>query len=174
MTRAVYPGSFDPIHQGHLDVIERAREIFEKVVVGVLENPRKRCLFSAEERAQLVRQSLPPESQVEVTTFSGLAVNFALAEEALVIVRGLRAASDLDSELQMALMNRRLEPRVDTVFLTTSQERVFLSSSLVKDVCAHGGSIEGLVTAPVEEAVRRKLWPSQDAPAAPLRLEEVR
>jgi pantetheine-phosphate adenylyltransferase len=160
MTTAVYPGSFDPIHSGHLDVIGRARQIFDRVVVGVLDNEHKQYLFSVEERAELVRQSLPPESDIEVRHFSGLAVSFATSEGAAVIVRGLRAVSDLDSEFQMALMNRRLEPKVHTVFLTTGFSNVYLSSSLLKDVCAHGGSIEGLVPPAVERALHDKLAPT--------------
>ena len=160
MTTAVYPGSFDPIHSGHLDVIGRARQIFDRVVVGVLDNEHKQYLFSVEERAELVRQSLPPESDIEVRHFSGLAVSFATTEGAAVIVRGLRAVSDLDSEFQMALMNRRLEPKVHTVFLTTGFSNVYLSSSLLKDVCAHGGSIEGLVPPAVERALHDKLAPT--------------
>jgi pantetheine-phosphate adenylyltransferase len=163
MTAAVYPGSFDPIHQGHLDVIERAGQIFDRVVVGVLDNSLKACLFSAEERAQLVRESLPPGSGVEVMHFSGLAVS----QQAGVIVRGLRAVSDLDSDFQMALMNRRLEPRVHTVFLTTGFANVYLSSSLIKDVCAHGGSIEGLVAPSVAVALRRKLAPAAEVRSKP-------
>ena len=157
MTVAVYPGSFDPIHNGHLDVIARASEIFQRVVVGVLDNSVKSCLFSAAERAELVRQSLPPGGSVEVVHFSGLAVSFAISQGAAVIVRGLRAVSDLDSEFQMALMNRRLEPRVHTVFLTTGFSNVYLSSSLIKDVCAHGGSIAGLVSPAVETALQERL-----------------
>jgi pantetheine-phosphate adenylyltransferase len=160
MTTAVYPGSFDPIHSGHLDVIGRACQIFDRVVVGVLDNELKRYLFSAEERAGLVRQSLPADTKIEVRHFSGLAVAFAVTEGAQVIVRGLRAVSDLDSEFQMALMNRRLEPKVDTVFLTTGFSNVYLSSSLLRDVCAHGGSIEGLVSPAVERALQQKLAPA--------------
>ncbi|MHB1501331.1 MAG: pantetheine-phosphate adenylyltransferase [Candidatus Dormibacteria bacterium] len=171
MTVAVYPGSFDPIHNGHLDVISRAAEIFDSVVVGVLDNALKSGLFSAAERANLVRQSLPPDSGVEVAHFSGLAVSFAMAHGATVIVRGLRAVSDLDSEFQMALMNRRLEPRVHTVFLTTGFANVYLSSSLIKDVCAHGGSITGLVSPPVEAALRQRLALATTIPA---HLEEAR
>ncbi|MGA9775429.1 MAG: pantetheine-phosphate adenylyltransferase [Candidatus Dormiibacterota bacterium] len=166
MTIAVYPGSFDPIHEGHLDVIKRARQIFDEVVVGVLDNTAKACLFSAEERATLVRQSLGPDSDVQVRHFSGLAVEFAVSQRATVIVRGLRAVSDLDSEFQMALMNRRLEPRVHTVFLTTSFANVYLSSSLIKDVCAHGGGIRGLVPAVVEDALNRRLGRPHQSPAA--------
>ncbi len=166
MTTAVYPGSFDPIHSGHLDVIRRAREIFDRVVVGVLDNGQKRYLFSARERADLVRQSLGAESDIEVHQFSGLAVGFAVAQGAQVMVRGLRAVSDLDSEFQMALMNRRLEPRVHTVFLTTGFSNVYLSSSLLKEVCAHGGSITGLVAPPVEEALRERLGPRAAEPVA--------
>jgi pantetheine-phosphate adenylyltransferase len=167
MTTAVYPGSFDPIHSGHLDVIGRAREIFDRVVVGVLDNDLKQYLFSVAERADLVRQSLPPEAGIEVRHFSGLAVSFAAAEGASVIVRGLRAVSDLDSEFQMALMNRRLEPKVHTVFLTTGFSNVYLSSSLLKDVCAHGGSIEGLVSPAVERALQAKLAPAGTAAVRP-------
>jgi pantetheine-phosphate adenylyltransferase len=165
MTTAVYPGSFDPIHSGHLDVIRRAREIFDRVVVGVLDNDQKSYLFSVEERAELVRQSLPADIDIEVRPFSGLAVGFAVSERAGVIVRGLRAVSDLDSEFQMALMNRRLEPSVHTVFLTTAFANVYLSSSLLKDVCAHGGSIEGLVSPAVESALQQKL--ARSGAAAP-------
>jgi len=165
MTVAVYPGSFDPIHNGHLDVIARASEIFDRVVVGVLDNSVKSCLFSADERARLVRGSLSPSSGVEVVHFSGLAVGFAISHGAAVIVRGLRAVSDLDSEFQMSLMNRRLEPRVHTVFLTTGFSNVYLSSSLIKDVCAHGGSITGLVSPVVEEALRGRLDPAQSEEA---------
>jgi pantetheine-phosphate adenylyltransferase len=160
MTTAVYPGSFDPIHMGHVDVIERAREIFDRVVVGVLDNNLKSCLFSAEERSRLVRESVPAGSDLQVVHFSGLAVSFAISQRAGVIVRGLRAVSDLDSEFQMALMNRRLEPRVHTVFLTTGFANVYLSSSLIKDVCAHGGSIAGLVAPPVEAALHHRLAPA--------------
>ncbi|MDA8394591.1 MAG: pantetheine-phosphate adenylyltransferase [Candidatus Dormibacteraeota bacterium] len=166
MTTAVYPGSFDPIHEGHLDVIKRARMIFDRVVVGVLDNTAKRCLFTAAERAQMVRDSLGPESDVVVAHFSGLAVEFAISQGAAVIVRGLRAVSDLDSEFQMALMNRRLEPRVHTVFLTTSFANVYLSSSLIKDVCAHGGGVQGLVPAPVEAALRQRLERAGPRPRA--------
>ncbi len=157
MTTAVYPGSFDPIHEGHLDVIKRARMIFDKVVVGVLDNTAKRCLFTATERAAMERDSLGSKSDVVVAHFSGLAVELAISQGAAVMVRGLRAVSDLDSEFQMALMNRRLEPRVHTVFLTTSFANVYLSSSLIKDVCAHGGGVQGLVPAPVEAALRQRL-----------------
>ncbi len=156
MTAAVYPGSFDPIHRGHLDVIERAREIFDRVVVGVLENPAKAYLFSAEERVELVRRSLPPGSDVRVRRFSGLAVGLAADEGATVIVRGLRQISDLDQEFQMALMNRRLAPRVHTVFLTTAFANVYLSSSLLKEVFALGGAIDEMVTPSVAAALRAR------------------
>ena len=157
MTTAVYPGSFDPVHQGHLDIIERARQIFGRVVVGVLENPTKRYLFSADERVALLRASLGADSPVAVRSFQGLAVEFAAEEGASVIVRGLRAVSDLDNEFQMSLMNRRLNPAVYTVFLTTSFANVFLSSSLLKEVCAFGGRIDEMVPPPVAEALRERL-----------------
>ncbi len=162
MTAAVYPGSFDPVHRGHLDVIERARSIFERVVVGVLDNPQKAYLFSAEERVELLRRSLPPGGDVDVRRFSGLAVRFAAGEGATVIVRGLRQTSDLDSEFQMALMNRRLEPGVHTVFLTTAFANVYLSSSLLKEVFALGGAVDEMVTPEVATALRTRLR----APAA--------
>ncbi|HVA20799.1 MAG TPA: pantetheine-phosphate adenylyltransferase [Candidatus Micrarchaeia archaeon] len=157
MTAAVYPGSFDPVHRGHLDVVERAREIFDRVVVGVLDNPAKAYLFSADERVDLVRRSLPRGSDVHVCRFSGLAVRFAAGERAGVIVRGLRQTSDLDTEFQMALMNRRLEPRVHTVFLTTAFANVYLSSSLLKEVFALGGQVDEMVTPAVAEALRARL-----------------
>ena len=163
MTTAVYPGSFDPVHRGHLDIIERARQIFDRVVVGVLENPRKHYLFDAEERVALLRASLGPDSAVAVRPFQGLAVGFAVEEGAAVIVRGLRAVSDLDNEFQMSLMNRRLEPSVHTVFLTTSFANVFLSSSLLKEVCAFGGRIDEMVSSPVAEALRERLGPRAPA-----------
>jgi len=163
LTAAVYPGSFDPVHRGHLDVIERARAIFDRVVVGVLENPAKAYLFSSEERVELLRRSLPAGSDVPVRCFSGLAVRFAASEGASVIVRGLRQTSDLDSEFQMALMNRRLEPSVHTVFLTTAFANVYLSSSLLKEVVQLGGAVEEMVTPAVATALRARLR----APAAP-------
>ncbi len=156
MTTAVYPGSFDPIHEGHLDVIKRARMIFDRVVVGVLDNTAKRCLFTAAERAQMVRDSLGPESDVVVAHFSGLAVEFAISQGAAVIVRGLRAVSDLDSEFQMALMNRRLAPEVETVFLQPAGRYSFVSSRMVKEVFSFGGDITGLVPANVLKRLRRQ------------------
>ena len=165
MTTAVYPGSFDPVHRGHLDIVERARQIFDRVVVGVLENPGKRYLFDADERVALLRASLGADSAVAVRPFQGLAVRFAVEEGATVIVRGLRAVSDLDNEFQMSLMNRRLEPSVHTVFLTTSFGNVFLSSSLLKEVCAFGGRIDEMVSAPVAEALRERLGSRAPAPS---------
>ena len=160
MTTAVYPGSFDPIHEGHLDVIKRAQMIFDKVVVGVLDNTAKSCLFTAAERAQMVRESLGPESDVVVAHFSGLAVEFAISQGAAVIVRGLRAVSDLDSEFQMALMNRRLAPEIETVFLQPAGRYSFVSSRMLKEVFSFGGDVTGLVPPNVLKRLRGRMTKS--------------
>ena len=158
MTRvAVYPGSFDPITYGHLDVLERATLIFDKVIVGVLENPSKKQLFSAEERIDLIRRSVGENPRVEVDTFDGLTVEFANRVGATAIVRGLRAVSDFENEFQMALMNRRLAPHINTIFLMTAFSNVFVSSSLIKEVCQYGGRIDDFVPPSVAAAMRERL-----------------
>lgn len=154
---AVYPGSFDPITLGHLDVLERATLIFDLVVVGVLENPAKTPLFSVAERVDLIRQTVGENPRVRVDTFDGLTVDFARRVGATAIVRGLRAVSDFENEFQMALMNRRLAPEVHTVFLMTAFSNVFVSSSLIKEVCHYGGDIDDFVPPPVAAALRRRL-----------------
>ena len=143
MKTAVYPGSFDPFTLGHLDVLERATAIFDKVVVAVLENPAKTPLFSVEERIEMIRESMAANGndKVEVAAFDGLTVEFAQEVGATSIVRGLRAGSDFESEFQMALMNRKLAPDITTVFLMTSFANVFLSSSLIKEVARLGGDV---------------------------------
>ncbi len=148
MTSAVYPGSFDPITFGHLDVIERAATLFERLTVGVLVNPRKQPLLDLEERIAVIRDvaadaGLP--ASVEVAGFDGLTVDFARRIGAQFIVRGLRAVSDFESELQMAHTNRKLAPDVDTLFLMTSLEHAYLSSSLVKEIAAFGGDVSQMV-----------------------------
>lgn len=153
---AVYPGSFDPVTLGHLDILERATRIFDRVVVAVLENPSKRPLFTVEERVELLRQSVDSD-RVEVATFAGLTVDFARSVGANALVRGLRAVSDFESEFQMALMNRRLAPSIHTVFLMTSFSNVYISSSLIKEVCEHGGDITEMVPPASAEALRRAL-----------------
>jgi pantetheine-phosphate adenylyltransferase len=146
---AVYPGSFDPLHKGHVDIIERCRSIFDEVVVAVLSNDEKRPLFSVEERLEMIGEVVAPFPDCRVASFSGLLVDFVSSMPGAVIIRGLRAVSDFDYEFQMALMNRRLDPRVETVFLTPKEECSFLSSRLVKEVFFLGGNLEGLVPAGV-------------------------
>jgi pantetheine-phosphate adenylyltransferase len=150
MTVAVYPGSFDPIHNGHLDVIERALGVFERLVVGVLENPRKQARFSATDRIDLIRRALAAAdparaARVEVTAFDGLTVDFCGSVGAPFIVRGLRAISDFETEMLLAHNNRRLAPKVDTVFFMTSIEHSYVASSLVKEIAAFGGDVSGMV-----------------------------
>ncbi|MGA2282392.1 MAG: pantetheine-phosphate adenylyltransferase [Candidatus Dormibacteria bacterium] len=155
---ALYPGSFDPITLGHLDILERAMAIFDRVVVSVLRNPDKQPLFSVEERLELIREATRPlDGEVEVDAFDGLTVEHAARVGAIAIVRGLRAVSDFETEFQMALMNRRLDPDIHTVFLMTSAPNVFMSSALVKEVCRLGGDISEFVPPAIAEALRRRL-----------------
>ncbi len=144
MARAICPGSFDPPTNGHMDVIRRSRSLFDEVVVGVIRNVSKTPMFPAENRVQMLEQLLADEPSVDVRSFGGLLVEFAQAQGADVIVKGLRAVSDFDYELQMAQMNYRLSG-IDTVFIPTSPENAYLSSSLVKEVGSLGGVIDGLV-----------------------------
>lgn len=160
MTRtAVYPGSFDPITLGHVDVLERAALMFDRVIVAVLANPAKQPLFSAAERVDLIRTVVNQNPHVEVDTFDGLTVDYAKQVGATAIVRGLRAISDFENEFQMALMNRRLAPEVHTVFLMTSFSNVFVSSSLIKEVCRYGGNIDDFVPPTVAVAMKQRIHP---------------
>jgi pantetheine-phosphate adenylyltransferase len=145
VTRALCPGSFDPPTNGHIDVIGRCARHFETVVVGVIANPAKRTLFSLEQRTSMLMDILTDLDNVEVESFEGLLVNFAEARDLSVVVKGLRAVSDFEYELQMAQMNSTLLPRLDTMFVTAKPEWAFLSSSLVKEVARFGGSVDGLV-----------------------------
>jgi pantetheine-phosphate adenylyltransferase len=154
---AVYPGSFDPMHNGHLDIIERCRPLFDEVVVAVLRNEGKQPLFSVEERIESIREMVVGEVRVE--SFSGLLVDFMDQVGARAVVRGLRAVSDFEYELQMALMNRRLNPRVETVFMMPREDYIYLSSRLVKEVFSLGGDLTGLVPEPVLARLRRRLPP---------------
>jgi pantetheine-phosphate adenylyltransferase len=159
MRVAVYPGSFDPVTYGHLDILERATLIFDKVVMAVLENPGKAPLFTTQERVELIEASVqghPHHDRIEVGTFSGLTVDFARQRDATAIVRGLRAVSDFENEFQMALMNRRLAPQVHTVFLMTAFSNVFVSSSLIKEVCRYGGKVDDFVPPVCAAAMRSK------------------
>lgn len=153
--RAIYPGSFDPITNGHHDIIGRSARLFDEVIVAVLVNIQKEPMFSAEERVEMIREVIPWPN-VRVDTFHGLLVHYAVAQQAQVIVRGIRAISDYEYELQMALMNRRLEPSVETVFLMAAEEYSYLSSRLIKEVFKLGGSINGHVPDLVEQRMKEK------------------
>ena len=153
---AVYPGSFDPLTNGHVDIIERGARLFDRIVVAILVNLEKSPLFSAEERVEIAREVFKAWPNVEVDTFSGLLVDYARRRAASVIVRGLRAISDFEYELQMALMNRRLNQEIETVFMMPAEPYTYVSSRLVKEVFALGGSIDGLVPALVESRLRAK------------------
>lgn len=157
MKTAIYPGSFDPVTLGHLDIIERAAALFDRLVVVVMHNQNKRPAFTPEERVDMIRRVTAGLPNVEVRLYDGLLANYADEVGACTIVKGLRAVSDFDNEFQMALANRRLNRNVDTAFLMTSAEYMFLSSSVVKDIAAHGGSIEGFVPAALEEEIMAKL-----------------
>jgi pantetheine-phosphate adenylyltransferase len=157
MSIAVYPGSFDPATYGHLDVIARAALSFEQVIVGVLHNSAKSPLFSVEERVNILRKATEDIPNVTVKPFSGLSVNFARENGANVIIRGLRAVTDFEYELQMAQTNRVLAPDVDTVFLTTSLEYAYLSSTVMKEVAVFGGDLSKFAPPEIVEAVRTKI-----------------
>lgn len=157
--RAVYPGTFDPITNGHIDIIRRAAPIFERVFVTLAVNSAKLPLFSVEERLQMMRASVEGIADVEVATFSGLVVDYARSVEASVIIRGLRAISDFEYEFQIALMNRKQQPGVDTVFLMPDERYTYLSSSLVKEIAKHRGNVEGFVPPAVREMLQQKFGP---------------
>ena len=155
---AVFPGSFDPMTNAHLDVARRAASLFDRLVIGVLNNPKKRPLFDIEQRVAMIRDSVAEfGANVEVQAFDGLTVAFATANGAGFIVRGLRAVSDFEAELQMAHTNRKLEPSVDTAFLMSALEYGYLSSTLAKEVAQFGGDVSNMVPPPVVEALRRRM-----------------
>jgi len=161
MRRAIYPGSFDPVTNGHLDIIERGCKLFDEVIIGILVNPEKQPFFTVEERQEMLTEVVKSISQgrcdVRVDSFSGLLVNYAVAQEADVIVRGIRAISDYEYELQMALMNRRLAPSVETVFMMPAETYSYVSSRLVKEVFQLGGTVTGLVPPLIERRMKEKL-----------------
>lgn len=153
---AICPGSFDPLTNGHIDIIERATAIFDRVVVGLLLNSEKRPMFSIEERLRILRETFTGHARVEVDTFDGLLVEFARRVRATTIVKGLRGISDFDYERQMAIMNRHLHPALETVFLMPSPRYMHVSSTLVRDIAMRGGSLIGLVPPVVIEALNRR------------------
>ena len=153
---AIYPGSFDPLTNGHVDIIQRGSRLFDRIVVGVLVNLEKAPLFTVPERVEIARRVFHGWTNVEVDTFDGLLVEYARSKQASVIVRGLRAISDFEFEMQMALMNRRLNPDVETVFMMPAEPYTYVSSRLVKEVVALGGSVSGLVPDVVEDRLRQK------------------
>ena len=156
MTRAIYPGSFDPVTLGHIDVIERALRLFDEVIVAAAQSEGKSPLLPIEERLELIRASLPGEPRLKVKQLDGLLVDFVTAENAHVIVRGLRAVSDFEFEFQMALMNRRLAANVETIFLMPKEDYSYISSRIVKEVARLGGDVSGVVSPPVAEALRKQ------------------
>jgi pantetheine-phosphate adenylyltransferase len=167
LTIAIYPGSFDPATMGHVDIASRAAAIFEKLIVGVYDAPAKNVLFSTEERVELFSKAIESVPNVEVCSFSGLTVDFAKSVNAKVIVRGLRAMSDFEYEMQMALLNRKMAPTVEEVYFMTSLEYMFLSSSILKEIASLGGSIEGLVPTNVITALQDKYKRLRDSATIP-------
>ena len=156
---ALYPGSFDPITYGHLDILERATSLFEKVIVTIAVNRRKDSVFSGDERQKLINKCIEDKEwaqQVEIAQFTGLLVDFAKKKKASTLVRGVRQVSDFEYEFRMALMNRRLAPNVETVFLMPREELTFVSATLVKEVAYWGGELESFVAEPVAESLRQK------------------
>src|SRR4030088_3849296 len=157
---AIYPGSFDPVTNGHLDLIERGEKMFDLLIVAVLRNTEKTALFSVPERVEMLREVTRQWSSVEVDVFDGLLVEYARKRGAGVILRGIRAVSDYEYELQMALMNRKLEPRLETLFMMPADKYSYVSSRLVREVAQAGGPVRGLVPEVVEQKLREKLEPA--------------
>ncbi len=157
MRTVIYPGSFDPLTNGHLDVIQRAAKMFDRVIVAVATNESKRPLFTLEERQNLVTQSVIGLKNIEVSTFSGLLVEYAEKQGACAIVRGLRAVSDFEFEFQLALMNRKLNERVETIFMMPKDTYTFLSSRMVKEIARLGGNVSEFVPGPIQTALTAKL-----------------
>jgi pantetheine-phosphate adenylyltransferase len=154
---AIYPGSFDPITNGHLDLIQRGSRMFDRLIVAVLRNDAKKPLFTVEERKEMLGEVLHVYPHVEIDSFDGLLVDYASARQATVLLRGIRAISDYEYELQMALMNRRLRPEIETVFMMANEAYSFISSRLVKEVFSLGGNIAGLVPTSVEARLNTRL-----------------
>lgn len=166
---AIYPGSFDPVTNGHLDILERGLKLFDNIIIAILTNPKKKFLFSLEERIEMLTESLTEFPNVSIDTFEGLTVEFAARRQAQGILRGLRALSDFEYEFQMALMNRRLNREVQTVFLMTGLRWIYTSSSIIKEAATFGGNIAGMVPPIVEQKIKLKFAGShsQSAGTAP-------
>ena len=162
MRRAIFPGTFDPLTNGHLDIIRRSSPLFDEIIIAVLNNPEKSPLFSVNERCEMIRDILPGNEAdgctLLVDSFSGLTADFARDRDAAAIIRGIRAIGDYEYELRMALMNRRLQPSIETVFLTAAEEYSFVSSTLMKQVFELGGRVDGLVPEPIIARMRKMLY----------------
>ncbi len=156
ITRVIYPGTFDPITNGHLDLVERAAQMFDEVIVGIAASPSKKPLFSLDERVELAKKTTAHLDNVTIVGFSGLLIDFARKHNANILVRGLRAVSDFEFEFQLANMNRRLMPELETVFLTPAEENSFISSTIVKEVALHKGEVQQFVPDCVAEALNAK------------------
>jgi pantetheine-phosphate adenylyltransferase len=163
---AIYPGSFDPLHNGHVDIMLRGARLFERILIAVLVNAEKTPLFTDDERVEMIREVFREYPNVEVDTFEGLLVQYARSRRASAIVRGIRAVSDYEYEFQMALMNRHLEPTLETVFMMPAEQYTYLSSRLIKEVFSLGGEVRGLVPPIVEEWMRKKQGAGQAQGAA--------
>ncbi len=159
MTTAIYPGSFDPITNGHLDIIKRASSIFDRLLIGIYDIPQKALLFTVEERVELARKAVAEYKNVEVVSYSGITVEYARKMKAQVLVRGLRASSDFEREFEMALMNKKLAPDIELVCFMASLRYQFLSSSLLKEIIKLGGNLDDMVPPDVAAALKRKLLP---------------
>ena len=157
MRRAIYPGSFDPITKGHIDVIQRAAKLFDEVVVAVAFNDQKSTLFTPEERVAMIEAVVDGAANIRVARFQGLLVDFAREQQAVAVVRGLRAVSDFEFEFQMALMNRKLEPTIETIFLTPREEYTYLSSRIVKEIARLGGNVDAFVPSSVAKALATRV-----------------
>ncbi|MEW5921140.1 MAG: pantetheine-phosphate adenylyltransferase [Bacillota bacterium] len=164
MVCAIYPGSFDPVTNGHLDIIDRASKVFDHVIVAVLENPRKIPTFSMEEKVQMLKKIVVPYPNVEVDSYRGLLIDYAQKRGARIIIKGLRAISDFEFEFQMALTNRQLNCEVETMFMMTNNMYSFISSGIVKEVASYGGEIKTLVPPQVYDMIIKKLTPSSSKP----------
>ena len=158
MSTVIYPGSFDPITLGHIDIISRASKMFDKVIVAVLKNSNKKPLFTIDERIELIRESLTDIKNIEIDSFDGLLADYVNKKGATTVVRGLRAVSDFEYEFQMTLTNKHLNPEVETIFLTSSSEYMYLSSGMVRQVAELGGNITGFVPEIVKNKISEKLF----------------